>query len=58
MWTACAQRDMTKVDSPILVLIILTQVNLIIWDNILLNNRYHNINIYSEKYHIMWCFKY
>ena len=35
---------MTKADSLILVLVISAQVNLIIWDNILLNNKYHNIN--------------
>ena len=57
MWTTCAQRDMTKVNSLILVLATLAQVDLIVWDNILLNNEYHNVNIYSEKYYIMWYFK-
>ena len=57
MWTAHAQRDKTKADSLILVLATPAQVKLIVWDDILLNNEYHNINIYSEKCYVMWCFK-
>ena len=57
MWTAHAQRDIIKANSLILVLATSAQANLIVWDNVLLNNENHNVNIYSEECHIMWCFK-
>ena len=48
---------MTKADSLFLVLATSAQVNLVILDDILLNNEYYNVNIYSEKCCVMWCCK-
>ena len=57
MWTAHAQRVGIKVDFLSLDLATLAQVNLITWENVFLNNKYHNVDIYSEKCHVIQCFK-
>ena len=44
---------MTKVDHLVLVLATSAQVNLVVQDCVLLNNEYHNVDIYSKKCHIM-----
>ena len=56
-WTARARRDPAKPGSLVLVLATPGQANLVVRDGVLLENEYHNADIYSEECRVMRCFK-